>query len=440
MTALRARSSPTRGPTWWRVLDHPLRARWCAVGWLVATAVFVGFTRMLGGVSIDDAWESLVPGAALAHGNLGCMYPPFVGHPSFSAPLWSGVAAAAFAITGVARNTYPQGVALGSHCSAATNAIEHWVGYASVTHVAEWTAYAAWAAFALGLLAFVRTTSRARTWWEPVTALALAATPPVLQSFTVDYHPEDLLCLGLLFGAVAALRRDRFALAGAVLAAALLSQQFALLAAIPIVLTLAPAAARRLVPALGVSLVTVVGLLAALSHGQVLSSLSTTGDTQYYGVVWIAELDLHTAWSLTLVSRLPPLILVAALSLAARRLAPADTTLPLLIAAGFALRLVFEVNIFGYYFCAVAVALVVADVVAGRVRPLVILWLVAEWLLYNPFAWPRPIQLSQVPFWTNQVVFSVTALALAVAPLGRAAWRERTVRQTTAAPAVSTSS
>lgn len=422
------------------MLDRPLRAGWCAVGWLLATALFVFLTRLLGGVSSADAWESLVPAAALAHGNLGCMYPPIVGHPSFSAPLWSGVAAVAFAVTGVARDAYPQGAALGSHCTLAHTVIEQWLQRTDVTNVAGWTAYAAWAVFVVGVVALLRTTARRATWWEPTVALVLAALPPALQSLTVDYHPEDLACLGLVFGALAALRRDRLALAGVVLAAALLTQQFAILAAIPILCTLSWPQARRVLPALAATLVAVVGVLALVSHGQVLSSLSTTGDTDYYGAVWIAELHLRDVWALTAISRLPPIVLVAALALGARRLAPSDATLPLLIAAGFALRLAFEVNIFGYYFCAVAVALVLADAVAGRVRPLVICWLVAEWLLFNPFAWPGPVRDTALPFWTNQVVFAGTALALALSPLVVAAWRQRGPAQRGVEAAVSTSS
>lgn len=426
MTRVRAESSASRGRPWWRVLDRPLRTRWCTVGWLAASGLFVAVTRLVGGVQSADGWESLVPAAALSHGNVGCMYPPFPGHPSFTAPVTSVVVAVVFALSGVARNAYPQGAALGAHCAHAYLGASHWIMRADVASVAQWTAYLAWAVFVLGVVAFWRTTSRARTRWEPVLAVVLAVTPPIFMTISFAYHPEDLLCLGVLFAGVAALRRDRFVLAGVALAAALLTQQFALLAVIAVVLTLSPRAARPLVPALGATLVVVVGVLAILSHGQVLSSLSTSGDTQYTGATWLRELHVTSVWDLTLLSRLPPVLLTAALSLASRRLMTSENTLVLLIAAAFALRLVFEVNIYGYYFCAVAVSLIVGDALAGRVRPLVVLWLAAEWLFFNPFGWPhRIVEPTVLPLWTNQLAFSLSALALALAPLVRAEWRAR---------------
>jgi hypothetical protein len=383
-------------------------------------------TRLLGGVSPADSWESLIPGFALAHGDLTCMYPPTLSHPSFTAPVYSIVTAVLSVPFRAGHSVpFPAGAALGPHCAHAYTAITTWMANSGAVGAAQWFAYLAWPVFVVGLVAFLRTTARGLTCWEPVTGVALAATPPVLTTLTLDYHPEDLFCLGLLLASVAALRRERLALAGVVLAAALLSQQFAVLAAIPIVLTLSVPAAKRLVPALAAVLIGVIGVLAIVSHGQVLSSLSTAGDTQYYGEVWIANLHVHDVWLLTLISRGPPIVLVALLSLWARRLATSDSTVPLLIAAGFALRLVFEVNIFGYYFCAVAVALVIADVVAGRVRPLVILWLIMEWLLYNPFRWPQPLNVQSLPFWTSQVALAGSALALALSPLVRSAWRQR---------------
>ena len=386
----------TRGRTWWRVLNRPLAATWCTVGLLASCGLFYAMTRILGGVSAADGAQTWVPAFAMAHGDFACMYPPVPSHPAFTAPVYPIVVSVLALVFRAGHEVaFPAGGALGAHCASANTAIGGWITYSGAFKSALWFAYSSWLVFLVGLIAFMRTTSRGRTWWEPVTALALAATPPVLMSVTSYYHPEDLICLGLILFSMAAVRRERFVLAGVVLATALLTQQFAILAALPIVLTLSGRAPKRLVTALGGTLVVVVGTLAALSQGRVLASLSTAGDTDYSRSVWISGLHLHAVWLMTLVSRGPPILIIAVLALAARRLPPSDATVPSLVAAGFALRLAFEVNIFPYYYMAVAIVLVVADVVRGRVRPLVLLWLVVEWLLYNPFGWPRRLTVER---------------------------------------------
>ena len=80
-------------------------------------------------------------------------------------------------------------------------------------------------------------------------------------------------------------------------------------------------------------------------------------------------------------------------------------------------RLVFEVNFWGYYMMGVAVMLAALDIVRGRIRPAFAIWLVAVLLvsleggLINP---PKP---SWLDVWTWQLVFVPSALALAIAPL-----------------------
>ena len=46
-----------------------------------------------------------------------------------------------------------------------------------------------------------------------------------------------------------------------------------------------------------------------------------------------------------------------------------------LVATSLALRLVFEQNIFGYYFMALCVTLVLLDVISGRIRGELVAWL-----------------------------------------------------------------
>jgi hypothetical protein len=55
-----------------------------------------------------------------------------------------------------------------------------------------------------------------------------------------------------------------------------------------------------------------------------------------------------------------------------------------LVATSLAFRLAFEENLFGYYFMATAIALILLDVASGRLREVTIAWLGLETLAFNP--------------------------------------------------------
>ena len=57
-------------------LDRPLSGWSCALGWLIALAIFVGFTTLLGGLTQLDALLSTYSSWFIAHGNFACAYPP----------------------------------------------------------------------------------------------------------------------------------------------------------------------------------------------------------------------------------------------------------------------------------------------------------------------------------------------------------------------------
>ena len=82
------------------------------------------------------------------------------------------------------------------------------------------------------------------------------------------------------------------------------------------------------------------------------------------------EFHVRGGASLLLASRLPPLVLSLALAwYVVRRLGPAalqPAVLISLVAVSLSFRLVFEDNIFSYYYMALAVTLVILDVVRGR--------------------------------------------------------------------------
>lgn len=83
-----------------------------------------------------------------------------------------------------------------------------------------------------------------------------------------------------------------------------------------------------------------------------------------------------------------------------------------LLAASLALRLVFEENLFGYYFMAVGVSLVILDAICGRVRGQTWAWISLVTLAWNPV---NPGFYSNWTTWGPHLYF---ALPIAILVLG----------------------
>jgi hypothetical protein len=92
-----------------------------------------------------------------------------------------------------------------------------------------------------------------------------------------------------------------------------------------------------------------------------------------------------------------------------------------LIATSLSYRLVFEVNLWGYYFMAVAVLLVIVDVIQGRVRVLLLVWLALVVVAFYPTSEPPGVFRTATPLWLPlwcwQLVLVPIAIALAASPL-----------------------
>jgi hypothetical protein len=158
---------------------------------------------------------------------------------------------------------------------------------------------------------------------------------------------------------------------------------------------------------------------ALLGSSQVMlgtNTRSSTGGT----VLW--ELHVHGALLFVLV-RIAPIVLAMALAWwATHRFGPITLdAAPLLtiIATSLLLRLVFEENIFGYYFMAVAVLLIMLDVVRGRVRGCTVAWLGLVALVFDPVPWGHQTLHQTIP-----VVIGSIGLSFIVADAirGRVRW------------------
>jgi len=197
---------------------------------------------------------------------------------------------------------------------------------------------------------------------------------------------------------MACARRGHWIGAGILVALAVLSQQFALLVAAPL-LVLAPANRRLSYAGAALTTGALVDLpFLAVSGGHALRAIALgTGNTPSIGGTVLWELHLYGA-SAVLLSRVTPVIVSLGLSWwVSRRLGPAalqPVALMSVVAVSLGLRLVFEQNLFAYYFMALAVSLVLLDVVRGYLRSSLVAWLVAVALVFcfrpgNAFEWVR---------------------------------------------------
>jgi hypothetical protein len=210
-----------------------------------------------------------------------------------------------------------------------------------------------------------------------------------------DFHPQDLLAMGLVLGGVACVRRSWWVWAGVLFGLAVTSQQFALLVVAPL-FVVAPANRRiRFAAAvLGTAALVVLPMVAVTSGRALGPVLIGSGNTPSVGGTVLWELHLHGAVLVGL-SRVLPIILAMTLaSWAVRRLGTAvlePVPLMALVATSLSLRLVFEQNLFGYYFTALAVSLVLLDVIRGRIRGQLVLWItLVTPLAFNPSPWTLP--------------------------------------------------
>ena len=112
--------------------------------------------------------------------------------------------------------------------------MDQWAHRSGALSPTLWIGYTAWLALMVGVIAWLRASGRGRCGWEPATLIVIASLAPAWMCVQTDFHPQDLLAMGLALGAMACARGSRWFLAGVLLALAVLSQQFALLVAVPL--------------------------------------------------------------------------------------------------------------------------------------------------------------------------------------------------------------
>jgi hypothetical protein len=389
---------------------------------LFATALFVAVTAISGGLSHGDANVSVYVTWALSHGHLACGYVPAgaLGYAP-TAPLYPLLSGALAALLRIGHNvSFPTSSQLGPHCVTATSAINHWALRSGAWTPTLRIGFVGWLILMLGVILLLRATGRGRCAWEPFALSVMACAPPIAMCLAEYFHPQDLVALGLSLAGLACARNDRWIWAGVLLGLAITSQQFALLVFIPLVIA---APRERLIKFAGATLLagSLIALpVIALTSGRAIASLLVgTGETSASSTL-LGETGLHGSVLFAL-SRFLPLALTLALAwwskkwLASALLEP----IPLiaLIATSLCLRLIFEVNLWGYYFMAMTVLLIILEIINGRIRVSLLVWIVlVTWASVDGGLSNRS-SFHSFPIWLLQAVLVSSALLLATKPL-----------------------
>ena len=379
--------------------------------------------RLAGGVTTSDAYVSVNAAWSIAHGHLACAYPPEAtlhGDPS-AAPLYSLISGALAALFRIGhRVPFPSTAQLGPHCATAIAAINQWNVRTGALFPTVLLGYVGWPVLMLGVLALLRSAGRGRTGWEVATVVALACTPPVVMCLNEYFHPQDLIAVGLIAAAATAALRGRWGWVGALMGIAVTSQQFALLALVPLLVVAPKGRVLRLcVGAVGTLSLVELPLI-VLSSGRALPAVVVGTGTNSTAGTLLDHLALH-GHALFALSRVSPIVLAVLLSWWAERRLGARLREPelllSLLATSLALRLVFEVNLWGYYFMAVAVLLLARSAIAGRLPwALAVGFLVVTYAAVDGGLVNRP-SLFALPIWLWQIVLVPIALMLAAGPL-----------------------
>jgi hypothetical protein len=427
-------------PAWQRWLDKPQSALVCFSSWILSSAVFVGAIALFGGPTQGDASESLYATWAVAHGKIACVYPPaspipvskffpFYQPSPAVPPIWPLISGAWAALTTIGHTApFPSQHALGTDCINGYPAMYEWAQNTAAIFPTIGSGYLAWFVLLAGVVAVLRASGRGRTGWEVFGVVLLSLAPIVWEPVIYEYHPQDLVALGLTLAATACVLRDRWVWAGILLGLAVASQQFALLALATLFVIAMGNRRWKLAIAAG-AVIALVSLpfIIATSGRATQAVVFGTGDSHTYGGTLLWETGIRGA-SLVFCSRILPIFISMAIAFwASRRLRARifePTPLISLLAMTLSLRVIFEEGLFGYKFLALAVMLIVLAIVRGHVRGQLIAWLALATLSFNPI--PAGLTINARSWGTDAAAaLPLACIAIALALILRDALNHR---------------
>lgn len=386
---------------WLRI---PRTWTWNLVGWVLATALFVTLTIALGGPSQGDSSQSVYSALLIAHGDWACAYPPsayshLAGGFSltFTSPIYTLVSAGLARLLGIGSTApFPSATQLGSHCAHAMNQVATWAQSSSVVKPMLRIGLLSWVVLVGGLVTTLRVSQRGRNGVEVAAVMAVALSAPVFSCLEAFFHPEDIMAMGLILFALANVVQSKWLLAGALLALGVLTQLYVILALIPLALVVPRERRVGFLAGFTGVFLAVVTPLAIVTAGRVLhwvlSGTSRAGNSHVTGAggTVVFSADLHGP-TLFLVSRIAPMVAAALVSLYVVRRGVAGAREPArlvaLVGVCLTLRLVFEVNAFGYYYMAAVVSLVLFEALRGRFRGETVALITLITLAYSPVPW-----------------------------------------------------
>ncbi len=245
----------------------------------------------------------------------------------------------------------------------------------------------------------------------------VALAPVVWEPILSEFHPQDLLAMGLVLGGIAGFQRGWWALSGALLGLAVASQQFGLLVLVPLFVLASGSRRWRLAGSATVAWI-LIGLpfVATAGRNAVSGLILGTGDWFTFGgtVLWETGLRGHP---LVFFSRVLPILASAAIAWWVHRRLGKPVFEPAillsLLATTLSLRLVFEQGLFGYKFMALGVMLIILCVVRGRRIGETLTWLALVTLAWNPIpfglafnarSWGHPVALAEPLFVTAAIL------------------------------------
>jgi hypothetical protein len=378
---------------------------------------------------VPDNLESIVPTVAIEQGSLHCAYPPSA--LSSVPPLFPLVAAGVMEITRLGTSEADAFLYTGLHCGIPRAAAYH--RPFSAEQPLFLLGFIGWPVLLAGFIALLRAAGRGRSRWEFLGACLLGCTPAVTAPIIEFFHPEDLVAMGLILMALAAAIRSRWLVAGVCIGLACCSKQYSLLALAPL-LVIAPRRERWrfLIAAVSVAAAILVPFAIMIGKGALEAIAATRATPGGTGTV-VGRLHLHGV-ELLAASRVLPLTLAATVAAWTRSRLGSNLYRPqpfvALVAVSLALRLVFEVNLFGYYFMATAVALIAIDIAVGRLRVETIGWIVVTAAFYPPIFEPLVLVAGRDSLIV-QPVLALSGLALAASPLYRMCVRQEPVAEST---------
>lgn len=432
--AVPAPSKVQGAPSWQRWLDRPQSGLICVSGWIISSAVFIGMVALFGGPTQGDASESLYATWAIAHGKLACAYAPvnsvpeskfllfYQPHPAVP-PLWPLISGAYAAITRIGHTVpFPSQHALGPNCVTGDYGMYKWGHFSAAIFPTIGVGYLSWFFLLAGTIALLRASGRGRTGWEAFGVVFVAVLPIVWEPVLNEYHPQDLVSLGLALAGTSCALRRKWVWAGVLVGLAVTSQQFALLVLAPL-FVVAPGKQRwRFLVSSGAAVALVSLPFIATTSGRAMHAvLLGTGDSLTYGGTILWETGLRGG-ALTFCARILPIVVSMAIARWAYRRLGSGVLQPIplvsLIATSLSLRLVFEEGLFGYKFMALAVMLVMLALIRGQIRGQLVAWLALATLAFNPI--PKGLDIN-ARLWGGHAAAALPLACIAVA-LALVAW------------------